>query len=132
MSILNTLEIVIRWVDLDPYNHLNNSKYFDFMTEARAKYFWEYSLTNKTHLILHDCHISFKKPYRYPNSLILEQYLEKIDGASFDLFYVFKSKLSNDIHAEAKIKMVTYDAEKNRVCRVPKELISLLEKKNET
>lgn len=132
-NILNTIQVNIKWTDLDPYNHLNNSKYFDFMTEARAKLFWEYSLSSKTQLILHECNISFKKPYHYPNKIILEQYTNKIDGASFDLKYIFKSPDNNElIHAEAIVKMVTFDPEKNRVCRVPKEIVNILENKNET
>jgi acyl-CoA thioester hydrolase len=129
--LLNKIDLSIKWTDLDPYNHLNNSKYFDFMTEARAKLFWEYSLNSKTQLILHECNIIFKKPYHYPNSIILEQYIDKIDGASFDLKYIFKSPNNELVHAESLVKMVTFDPEKNRVCRVPKEIINILEMRNE-
>ncbi|APJ04878.1 acyl-CoA thioesterase [Silvanigrella aquatica] len=129
-NLLNKIVIDIKWTDLDAYNHLNNSKFFDFMTEARAKYFWEFALESPIQLILHECNILFKKQYRYPNSIILEQYIENKEAASFELKYIFKSSINDDIHAEAKVKMVTFDAEKNRVCRIPKELLSLLEMKN--
>jgi len=130
--LLNKIELSIKWTDLDPYNHLNNSKYFDFMTEARAKLFWEYTLNSKTQLIIHQCNIIFKKPYYYPNNIIIEQYIEKIDGASFDLKYIFKSPNNYDlIHAESLVKMVTFDPDKNRACRIPKEIMNILEKKNE-
>ncbi|WP_186647540.1 acyl-CoA thioesterase [Fluviispira vulneris] len=127
MSLLNRIEIAIKWTDLDPYNHLNNSKYFDFMTEARSRIFYECTQKNKTQLIIHECNIVFKKPYYYPNNIIIEQFVENVSGASFELKYIFKSPQSDNIeHAEAKVKMVSFDPEKNRVCRIPQEYLKIL------
>ena len=36
---LSESKIKIRWSDIDMYNHLNNSKFFDYMVEARADLF---------------------------------------------------------------------------------------------
>ena len=128
--LLNKINIDIKWTDLDPYNHLNNSKYFDFMTEARAKLFWEYSITQgSVQLILHECSINFKKPFVYPDTISVEQYVSKVEGANFDLKYIFKSLKDEEIiHANSIVKMVCIDPIKNRICRIPNNLREMLEK----
>ncbi len=35
-KLINQIKIPIRWVDLDAYAHVNNARYFDYMSEARA------------------------------------------------------------------------------------------------
>ena len=127
---LNAIKLEVKWSDLDPYNHLNNSKYYDFMTEARARLFWDYSLKGgEIQLILHECKISFKKAFIYPDKIIIEQYRSRIDGASFELNYIFKSSSDeNIIHAEAEVKMVCFDPVKKRVCRIPQMILDIIKK----
>ncbi|WP_338636821.1 thioesterase family protein [Spirobacillus cienkowskii] len=129
---LNKVLIETKWTDLDAYHHINNSKFFDYMTEARSQLFFEQSLSeNAIQLVLYECKISFKKQLKYPNKVWVEQYISKIEGASFDLSYIIKSfKNSEIIHADAEIKMVCFDPIKNKVCRIPKNILEIILKQN--
>lgn len=126
-KLLNVVNFEMKWTDLDAYKHLNNARYSDFMVECRSKLLWEISkLDGMCEFILESLTINFKKPFYYPDEIIVEQYLTELNKASFDLNYVFKSSSSKEIvHTEGFAKMVCYDPVKKRICRVPNELLQI-------
>ncbi len=118
--LLNEITIPVRWVDIDAYNHVNNSHYFDAMTEARAQYILPLShLAPDCQFILVDTQCNFKKPYYYPGYIRLQQFLNKIGNSSFELNYLFLNDESDAIHAEGHAKIVCFSAMKKKVIRVP-------------
>lgn len=127
-KLLNTLKIPVRWMDLDAYSHVNNSKYFDYMTEARAGLLGE--IIKKSDLcqfILVDTHCNFKKPYFYLDTIILEQFSENIGNSSFSLYYRFSKEEADGIYAEGTAKLVCFDPINKRVMRVPTIIKNLLD-----
>jgi len=113
-------EFVIRWVDLDAYNHLNNAKYYDFMTEARSQDLWEFK--DSCGFIVTENSCKYKFPVNYPATIIVEQYVHSISASSFELFYSFYQKGNEKCFAEGTAKMVCFDLSKNRPVRIPEGL----------
>ena len=37
LKLLSTLDFPLRWVDMDSYRHVSQTRYFDAMTEARSQ-----------------------------------------------------------------------------------------------
>ena len=123
--LLSTHEFNLRWVDLDAYNHMNNAKYYDLMSECRASCFL--NSAKNIGLIVTENSCKYKAQVRYPDILIVEHFIQNICATSFELTYIFTSKQSTNIVAEGYAKMVCLDLEKNRPVRIPEEMKQLFE-----
>jgi len=128
-KLLNTITITLRWTDMDAYGHLGNSRFFDFMTDARVDAFHELDIMkdlSKQYVIV-DAQCSYKKSCYYPGNIIVTQYAEKVGNSSFTLFYTFAmQKQPEIICAEGRAVMVCYDARLQTAVRVPDEIRKLL------
>jgi acyl-CoA thioester hydrolase len=124
----NRLCMPIRWVDLDAYGHVNNAKFFDGMTEARAVLLQKLMpRVDICQFILVDTHCNFKRPYTYPSVMVIDQFIETIGGSSFTFYYKFSEQ--NDlkiVYAEGTAKMVCFDPKLGRAIKMPEEVKALL------
>ncbi len=120
LKLLSRDEFAIRWVDLDAYNHLNNARYYDFMTESRAK-----NLVN----FVHECNFvvvengcKYKAPIGYPNTIIVEQYIQNTTASCFECVYLVKSGSDEKLCAEGFAKIVCVHPERKKACKIPEKL----------
>ena len=129
MKLLSTANIPLRWVDIDLYNHVNNARYFDFMTEARAQLLTKIMDTNSHwHFILVDVHCNFRQAFTYPDTVILKQFSEKVGTKSFTLAYEFYSTQNPDsLYAAGSAKLVCYCSKTKRAITLPDIIRSHLE-----
>lgn len=121
-KLLSKNEFLVRWVDLDAYNHLNNARYYDFMTEARCKDFFQFK--DECAFIVAENSCKFKMSVSYPAKLIIEQYVQNISIASFELIYIFKLENSERIVAEGFTKMFCLDFVRKKPIKIPSNLVS--------
>lgn len=119
-KLISTHEFQIRWVDLDAYNHLNNAKYYDFMSECRCIDFLKFN--NDCGFIVSENSCKYKSPVGYPTKFIIEQYVQNISTVSFELIYIFRTTTSEKVVAEGYAKMVCFDLNKNRPVKIPQKL----------
>jgi acyl-CoA thioester hydrolase len=129
MLLLSTTEHSIRWTDLDAYGHVNNSKFFDFMTEARAIWLKDLlKIEGLCQFVTAHVECDYKAPYHYPDTVILKQFCEEKGKTKFVLHYEFYSEGSSGVlHAHAKAVMVAYDPVAKRPARLPQEVLALLD-----
>lgn len=113
-------EIPLRWVDMDSYNHVNNAKYYDFMTESRALALVEFM--NECNFIVSENSCKYKLPLEYPGTVMIEQFVQNLSATSFECIYVMKSSTSGLVHAEGYAKIVCFDTIKRRPCKIPEKL----------
>ena len=128
-KLLNTLTIRLRWMDLDAYGHVGNSRFFDFMTDARVDLLGEKNVLTDLSLqyVVVDAQCTFKKPLFYPGNLILKQYCESISSRSFTLLYEFFMEKEPDVLcAQGRLVMVSYDAKQAKAVTLNDEVKSLL------
>lgn len=125
-KLLSKHEFKIRWVDLDAYNHLNNAKYYDFMTECRCVDFLNFQ--KECGFIVSENSCKYKVPLGYPTNFVIEQYVQNITTVSFELIYLFKTDKLDKIMAEGYAKMVCFDLNKNRPVKIPEKLKELFAK----
>ena len=129
-KLLNTTVITLRWTDMDAYEHLGNSRFFDFMTDARVAVAELNILDDlsKQYLIV-DAQCSFKKPCYYPGNLLVNQYIEKIGNSSLILSYTFAMEDAAEvICAEGRAVMVHVDANLETAVRIPENGRALLKR----
>lgn len=122
-------EISTRWVDTDAYGHINNARYFDYMTEARAIVLRQHmqALASNLQFILVDTHCNYQKPLFYPMTVFLKQHVTRIGKSSFDLAYEFFSdKDTVTCHATGTAKMVCFNPNTQRTEKLPEPLQQFL------
>lgn len=112
----------IRWVDMDAYQHLNNAKFYDFMTECRVASFWQFN--EECNFIVSENSCKYKKPVHFPAILHIKQYIKNISSISFECVYIFE-KNEQEV-AEGFAKIVCFDPIKKKPCKIPEKIKPLL------
>ena len=119
-------ELTVRIADINYGNHLSNDVYLSYMHEARMQFFAHFGYTEMNlagaSVIMGDTAIVFKKECFYGDVLIIEVTAADFGSRSFDLYYRFTKKVSNDptinaqadpsaggLVCEAKTGMVCFD-----------------------
>ena len=119
-KILSRHEFPIRWVDIDVYNHLNNAKYYDFMTESRAQTFIKFM--DECNFVVVENSCKYKLPIQYPNTIVVEQYLKKTSASCFECVYLFKMRFEEKVFAEGFAKIVCLEKTRMRPIKLPEKL----------
>ena len=118
-------ELTVRISDLNYGNHLSNDVFLSYMHEARMQFFahFGYSEMNLagSSVIMGDTAIIFKKECFYGDVLILEVTAADFGSRSFDLYYRFTKKGTNELACEAKTGMVCFDYNEKKTVPVPEK-----------
>ncbi len=115
-----SVEIPVRFRDLDGMSHVNNAVYFTYMEIARTEYYHE--MTGRTSLddfefILARAECDFKAPIGLGEPVVVTVWPSRIGDASFTFKYEIKGKRSGTLFATGESVQVAYDykARKSRV-----------------
>jgi acyl-CoA thioester hydrolase len=126
-KLLSTHVIPMRWVDMDAYSHMNNARYFDYMAEARVKYFSEIMKDKSVQYVLVHTECDFKKPLVYPKSILIKQYFTDMTRTTFTFSHTFHDEKDESVvYAIGKSIVVCVDAETYKPVIVPECVKSLL------
>lgn len=80
--------IAIRWRDLDPFNHVNNSIYLTYLEEARL--LWMKQIPGTWHSehsvpVLVASHINYARPIEWPADIVVELGCERMGTSSLTI-----------------------------------------------
>ncbi len=113
-SVPYSVDIQIRWSDMDAYGHVNNVEFLRLLEDARVYAFrdWfgqERSLLNEGILVARQ-EIDYLAPltFNYEPARI-EVWCSRISGASFDIGYAVKQAGVDVVYARAETTLVSYD-----------------------
>lgn len=123
------IAIQVRFNDLDPYGHVNNTNYLDFMEYARSNSFGdmvENGLKNGIWYIVANIEISYKKPILYGEKAIVTVWVSSAKGARFTINYVIHNG-EGKIFAEAKSVHAAINSQTGAPLRVTEEILSKVE-----
>ena len=86
------INIQIRFVDIDAFNHINNANYLSYLEQARIKYLddiidWEFGPT-KVGIILGRIEIDFRSPGLFKDNMEVLTTCSTIGNKSFTLHWV--------------------------------------------
>jgi len=122
-------EIPVRISDINYGNHLSNDAFLTLMHEARMQFLKHYGYTEMNmagvSLIMADAAIVFKKECFYGDVLMIEITASDFGSRSFDLYYRFTKKVTNELACEAKTGMVCFDYIERKTVEVPEEFRKL-------
>lgn len=97
---LYTLDIEVRWRDLDAFNHVNNASYLGYIEEARVRWFKSLSADwagESAAPILAAINVNYRKPVGWPETLRVELFAERIGNKSLTLGHRILSATMDDV-----------------------------------
>ncbi len=111
----NKLSIIIRYDDLDTYNHVNNKVFLSYLEEARIFYMKEVmGFTPKNmdfEAVVGRINISYKAPLLLFDEVTVFSRCSRIGKKSYDLEHLIVKKVENReiISAVSTVTMVSFD-----------------------
>lgn len=136
MKDINEFPVQVRfpvsYVEMGISNHVNNSNFFRYFEDARAKYFNEVGITEmkaRTGIgaILAEIKCKFLQPLAYPDNLVVGAKVTSIGNTSFNLEYLIVSEKVG-VAATGEGIVVSYDYNSSQKIRVPEEIRTAIEK----
>lgn len=116
--------IVIRYGDLDAQRHVNNSRYFTFMEEARTQYvkhlgLWDGIVFDEIGFILLETSCTFKRPIRYGEQVRAGVKTVKLGNKSMELINSLEDAENGGTFATGRSILVAYDYAEGESIPIP-------------
>ena len=111
-----SVEVPLRWSDMDAYGHVNNVQFLRLLEDARVVGFQEWfgqdrSLLNEGVLVARH-EIEYLAPLDFRHAPIsVDMWATKISGSSFNLAYEVRdpAEVGTTLYARAETTLVAYD-----------------------
>ena len=121
--LLCTVEIKVRWGDMDAYRHVNNAMYMRYLEEARCQMLAEMEVAlegERIAPVVINVGCTFLKPVTYPDTLTIHCYGSEPGRSSFMSTYeVFSEAQDGAKVSEGYGKLVWMDHETGRSVPLP-------------
>lgn len=111
---VHSMELPVRWRDMDAFGHVNNSVFFSYFESARIAW-WE-SITPEhisfqdTGPVVINAYCTFFKAIIYPETLFIKLYVGPAGRSSYECYYEIYSKENHELlYAEGSTKVVWVD-----------------------
>jgi acyl-CoA thioester hydrolase len=128
-----TLEIPVRWVDMDAYQHMNSARYFDYTVEARFAWMatntevTKWAEENKLQFVMAKQSCDYLRPVVYPTTLLLIQKVVRVGNASIEFEYEFRGKHDPDnTCTRSYTKLVCFSPVLGRPIKFPAHIKALI------
>ena len=112
-----TVEIPVRFRDIDGMGHVNNAVYFTYMEQARAEWFrtrMRIRSVDKFGFILAHASCDFKAPIGLGETVVVVVTLTQLGDSSFHFAYELRSKETGTLFATGESVQVAYDYKAKR------------------
>lgn len=126
-----TLELPIRWGDMDALGHVNNTVYFTFCESARIAYFSAVDLesfaekdTDGPGLVA--ANLNFRRQMKYPGAIAVTARASKIGTKSFNLDYEIRDLKDDVVVADGSSVCVWVDYAESKAKALPDALIQAI------
>ena len=129
--LVHSMQIPVRWGDMDAYNHVNNTIYFRYCEQARIE--WLESLgfvvrtDQQTGPVIINAACTFLIPVTYPATIVLQMFAGELGRSSLMTWYQMRIEGDERMYAEGSSKVVWMDHGTGRSVPLPAELRELVE-----
>ncbi|MFP3939640.1 MAG: acyl-CoA thioesterase [Thermoanaerobaculia bacterium] len=121
-----TVDIPVRFRDVDGMGHVNNAVFSTYLETARIEYwhrlFPDELDLSQVEMILARAEIDFRGQIRFPGTVRVSARCPRIGTKSFDLAYRVGPAAGGELYAEARTVQVAYDYRTGRTVPVSDEL----------
>ena len=126
-----TIEIPVRFRDIDGMRHVNNAVYFTYMEQARSEWYRQLmgiQSVAEFDFILAHASCDFKEAIGFGETVVVTATLTKIGNSSFRFAYEVRSKEKGTLFATGETVQVCYDYQAKKPVRIPPPFRAMLEK----
>jgi acyl-CoA thioester hydrolase len=118
------IEIDVRFRDLDPLNHVNNSVYNTYLEEARISFIREVpefrkSMAEGRSFILAHIELSYLKPVQLGETILVGSSIKELGNSSIKGFQAIYSKETRQLKSVAETTGVWFDLKAKKPDRIP-------------
>ena len=129
---LSTLQLAVRWGEMDALGHVNNAEYLRYFEESRT--LWAESqgfhLDGKGEgMILLKASVTYKKQVNYPENIEVVLYAGEIGRSSFNIINTLTVEGDSTPAAIGEFVIVWFDYQTNKSMPIPANLRAVLEGK---
>jgi len=120
-----TVEIPVRFRDIDGMGHVNNAVYFTFMEQARSEWYRReigIDRVGELDFILAHADCDFKAPIGYGETVVVTMWVTEVGTSSFRFRYELRSKASGTLFAMGESVQVMYDYGAGKPKPIPSDL----------
>jgi acyl-CoA thioester hydrolase len=125
-----TLQIPIRWGDMDALGHVNNTVYFRYCESARIAYFEALggmaAPTGSEGILLVAANLNFRRPLRYPDSVEVHVRTTALSARSITMSYTLRSAADGTGAADGSSVVVWADYVRGRSLPLPEALVEVI------
>jgi acyl-CoA thioester hydrolase len=116
--------IQIRYGDIDAQRHVNNSRHFTYMEQARTSYLqhlglWDGKSFEEIGIILAEISCAFLVPIRLDRKIQVGVRTSKIGTKSIEMAYAIEDAESGEVLSEGRSVVVAYDYAAKQSIPVP-------------
>ena len=109
-NIVFSIDMEVRWRDLDAFGHVNNASYLGYIEEARVRWFKSMSAdwANETSApILAAVTANYRKPIGWPETLRVELFCERLGNKSVTLGHrIISLTLADTLYCDGNTVLV--------------------------
>jgi len=118
------IPVEIRYSDLDPQWHVNNTRYLVFMEQARLEYLYQLGLFDgksflDLKMIIADAHVAFLAPIELGQNVRVGTRAARIGNKSITFEYRIEDADNGNLLATGEVVGVTYDYRSHQTIPVP-------------
>jgi len=125
-----TMDLNVRFRDLDAMGHVNNAVFFTYFEEGRKAFFQKHFEKNWVFdfpFILAHAACDYKKPITLNDDIRLAMWVGDIGNKRFDFIYHIMGRQDTTlVYALGKSTQVSFDYQKQKSIVIPKHIIELL------
>jgi len=130
LKLVHTLELPVRWRDLDDLGHVNNSVYFTYFEQARVEW-WstidEVLAVDKQGPVIVTANCNFLKPIFYPTTLHINVHAGLPGNSSYIIYYeIFTKNQTLELAAHGSTKIVWVDYSQGKAIPLPEKFRRLV------
>ena len=118
------LPIQVRYGDLDPQRHVNNSRFFTYMEQGRVSYFhhlglWDGVDFDRLGVILLETKITFHSPILFGQSIRVGVRTQRMGNKSLEVITILEDPERGEEVARGHSILVAYDYEQGQSMPIP-------------
>lgn len=127
-NLVATINIPLRWGDMDAYGHANNTVYFRFFEEARIVWLASLELgaaEEPTGPVIIKTSATFLKELNHPATVEVKTFADKAGNTSLDTYHLLTDADTGEVYAEGYAKIVWFDRKTRKSAPLPDRLRAL-------
>ena len=129
-KLIHTIQLQVRWGDMDIFGHVNNANYFRYLEQARISWFETIGAPsgNVGHgpiLVAAAC--NFRIPIIYPATVVVRTYVKSPGRSSIPMFQeIVDANDPSTLYADGDSTIVWIDYQRGKSELLPEELRALI------